>query len=96
MLAGHIKDLVRLETLERFRKGVELLRFGQVRQVSGVQDKRRRLRQRIDLGNGLAQRGSHIRVGIFVETDMTVADLYEAEVALDIADLLVHDVAQSK
>src|SRR5260370_42501106 len=64
--------------------------------VAGVQDERRRCRQRIHFGDRFAQGSGHISVRRLVEADMAVTDLYKAEVAFEIANLLAHDVAQGE
>ena len=48
-----------------------------MRQISGMNQEVRRLRQRIDLVDGNLQRSVHIGIGGLVESDVAVADLHE-------------------
>ena len=96
VLAGNVEDFLGLETLERLRQRVELFRLRQLRQIAGVQHECRRCGQRVHLGNRRAQRRGNVRVCVLVESDVAVADLHEAQVACHIADLALHDVAQSE
>ena len=80
MLARHVKHLARFASLQNLVQRVELLRLGEVSQVTGMQHEGRGVGERIDLGDCLAQCGSHVLICLFVEADMAVADLNEAEI----------------
>src|SRR5262249_29785091 len=82
MLAGHVKDLARLDIFEGLREGVEGARFLAMGEVPGVEEKGRRRLQRIDLGDGQVQRGHHVGIRRAFEADMRIANLYEAEIPL--------------
>src|SRR5436309_1746109 len=51
-------------------------------EISGVQDELRLALQRADLVDRCLQRGGYIRIGGFIKSNMTVADLREADSAL--------------
>jgi hypothetical protein len=58
---------------------VELVRFGKMGDIAGMNHEGRLGRHRLHLGNGLAQRAERIRVSRLAEADMAVADLQEGE-----------------
>ena len=60
VLAGHVEDLADLDPLEDLGDGVELLRLREVGEVAGVDQEVGRLRQRVDPGHGLLERGGHV------------------------------------
>ena len=60
---------------------VELVRFGKMGDIAGMNHEGRLGRHRLHLGNGLAQRAERIRVSRLAEADMAVADLQEGEPA---------------
>src|SRR5271165_3899206 len=82
VLAWHVEDLVDLDPLEDLGDGVELLGCRKVGEVAGVDQKIGSLRQCVDPGDGLLQRGGHaLLVRVFAEADVAVADLDEREAA---------------
>src|SRR5580658_2705660 len=81
VLARNVEDAAGFEALERFRQSVKLFPLGKLCEVAGVQNERGRRWQRVDLGNRLAQRCRHIRVGVLVESDVAIAYLHETQVA---------------
>jgi len=58
---------------------VELRRLRQVREIAGVQHERGEFRFRFDLSDRRAQRRRDVGIGRFVESDVGVADLDEAQ-----------------
>src|SRR5579862_5290963 len=94
MFAGNIEDALGLQALERFGQRVELRRFREMSEVAGMQNERRGRRQCIHFGNRFTQGGGHVRIGRLIETDMAIADLNEAEVALEVTHVVLHDIAQ--
>src|SRR5512135_280262 len=79
MLTGHEERLVGLQLPHRLGKRVELVRLGEMREVTGMHDEVGCHGLRVDLGNGLAQRRRYIGVGCLVEADMRITQLHEAE-----------------
>src|SRR5581483_3857630 len=61
---------------------VELLRLREMADVASVEEKIGRFRQRVDLGDSRLQRADNVLVRLLAESDMAVADLDEAEIAL--------------
>src|SRR5262249_10229587 len=80
VLARHVKDLLGFAALQNLLQRVELLGFGEMRQVAGVQHERGRVGQRVDFGHRLAQRRGDVLVRLLAEADMAVADLNKAEI----------------
>src|SRR5713101_8084902 len=80
VLAWHVKDILCSATLENLIEGVELLRLRQLRNVSRVNEERWRGWHRVDAIKSNFEGRSHIFVCLFVEADMTVADLQKAKV----------------
>ena len=83
VLAGNKEDIFGAGALQQLVHGVELFRFREMTDVSGVQDERGRHRQRVDLVHGGLQRANHVGVRGFVETHMAIADLNETEFSLE-------------
>ena len=81
MLARHIEHLLGAAILEHLFQRVEFPRFGQVREIAGMQEEFRRFRQGVDARDGFAKRGGDVHVGGFVESDMAVADLHKMQLA---------------
>src|SRR6185437_16802404 len=78
VLAGDVENLFRANLFERLLRSVELYGLGKLRYVAGVQHKCRRRRQRVNFGDGLAQRAHNIGIRGLVEANVTVADLHES------------------
>ncbi len=74
VLARYDMDLL-FQRLHRLIGVVELLVLRQMGDVTGVDDEGGLRRHRIDFGNRLLERAERVRIGGFVEADMTVADL---------------------
>ena len=86
VLAGHVENAIRLETLEHFVRCIELARLRELRDVAGVQNERGALRQRVHLVHCFLQSGGDILVRFLAEADVTVAHLHEEDaLALRIA-----------
>ena len=82
MLAGHVEDLADLDLLEDLGDGVELLGRREVGEVAGVDQEIGPLRQGVDPGHGLLERGGHgLLVRVLAEPDVAVADLDKREAA---------------
>ena len=79
VLAGHEEDLLGFAVLEHLLEIVELLGLRELREIAGVQDEIRRLRQRIDPRDGLAEGRGDIGIRRLVKADVAVADLHEVE-----------------
>src|SRR5262249_58290870 len=77
-----IEDPIRADTLQDLGDRIELSRLGQVRQVAGVEHEGRRPGHRVDLFHRLFESARHVDVRGLAETDVAVADLDEAEIAL--------------
>src|SRR5580704_7468002 len=82
VLARNIENLFGTNALECLIERIEFRWLREVAQIARVKDKRRWLVESVNLRNGFAQRGSDVRVGRFVEANMTVANLDETQVAL--------------
>ena len=79
MFARHAVDFARAERAMKLIDRVELFGLGQMRQVAGVQHEGGPLRQRVDLGDGLAIGLRHVPVRVTAEAQVAVADLDERE-----------------
>ena len=75
VFAGNIEDLIGLYTFEDLGKRIEFLRFRKVRQIAGMDHKRRPSRKRVNFIDRRLQRVGNVRVRIFTKTDVRVADL---------------------
>jgi hypothetical protein len=51
---------------------------------------------RVDLGYGFTQGSRHVWIGRFIEADMTITDLHEAEISSEVFYLLLQYLAESK
>ena len=77
MFARHIEHPVSFCGLQQLIRRIELFRSGEMGNVAGMEQKRRRDRQGVDFGDGCLQSARHIRVGRLAEPDVAVADLRE-------------------
>ena len=82
MLAGNVIHLARLRTLEHLGRGIELVRCRKLCNITRVNQKCGLLFQGIDSVHGLLESLRHILVRLFVESDVAVTDLDEAEYTL--------------
>src|SRR5437868_768885 len=80
MLTRYKKYIFCFAALEHLIKRVELLRFGQLGDVSRVNEKRRWRRHRINAIERNLERLRHIFVCLFAEADVTIANLEKAKV----------------
>src|SRR6266404_5178077 len=81
MLAGNVIHLARLRTLKHLRRRVELVWCRKMCNIASVNQKCGLLFQSVDSVHGLLESLRNILVRLFVESDMTVTDLDEAEYA---------------
>src|SRR6478752_9469355 len=79
VLPGHIEDAIRLYTFQHFVRRVELVGFGELRDVAGVEHEGRLLWERVELRYGLLESGGDVLVRLLAEADVTVADLREED-----------------
>src|SRR5215216_3376282 len=84
VLAGYVINLAGSGSPENLRRGVELFRRCQVRDVAGVNQKRRLILERIDLVDCLCKCLRDVMIWVLVKTDMAVADLDKAEAAISL------------
>ena len=89
MLTGHIEDLAGLHAFQDLVQGVEFPGFRKLTEVAGVKHECGRHWQGIDFCNRFLQGGGYIWVGRLIEADMAVADLQEAQFALQRFDIVV-------
>ena len=80
MLARNIKYILCFAALEHLIERVELFRLRQLRDVSGVDQKRRRSRHRVDAVQRDPERFSDIFVRVFAEADVAVTDLKKTQI----------------
>jgi hypothetical protein len=78
MSAGHVKGFSNLGSLYDLLRGIELSRLLRVADIADVQQIGRG-RKPIDFVERQIQCSGYIMVGSLVESDVAVADLYEAE-----------------
>src|SRR5262249_49710922 len=81
MLTRHIEDFAGLDALQVLLKRIEFFRLRKMTQVTRMQDKLRPGRQTVNLGDRFLESSDDILVRVFVEPDVAVADLNEAEIA---------------
>src|SRR5437899_3118506 len=77
MLAGNMENVFGSAALKYFIKGVELLRLRQLRDISCVDQERRRRRHRVNAIESNLKCFGHIFVRLLVKADMAIADLQE-------------------
>ena len=80
MLSGNIESVLGPAALENLIEGVELLRLRQLRNISRMNEERRRRRHGVDAIESNLERLRHIFVCLFAEADVAIADLQEAKV----------------
>src|SRR5579863_3021851 len=80
MLAGHVEQLT--PRAEKLAERVELLWFGGVGEVAGVDEEIGLCWARVDFAERGPERRGDVGIGGFAEADVAVADLDEAEVGL--------------
>src|SRR4030095_9151175 len=80
MLAGNIENVSGSAALKYFIEGVELLRLRQLRDISCVNQERRRGRHRVNAIESNLKCLGNILVRVLVKPDMAVADLQKAEI----------------
>src|SRR5262249_10287323 len=78
-LARDEVDAIDVELAEQLLRLVEFRRLGQVRDVAGMNDELRALRQSIYVRDGAAQRADHVGICLLVESKVCGADLYEGD-----------------
>src|SRR5213593_2847240 len=81
VLAWHEEHVLGPAALQHLIKRVELLRFGELGDVSGVNEKRRRRRHCVNSVESDLERFGHVFIRILGKADVTVADLQEAQVS---------------
>src|SRR5436309_16105350 len=81
MFARNEEHVLGSAALQHLIKRVELLWFSQLCDVSGVNEKRRRRRHRVDAIESDLERFGHVFIRILGKADVTVADLQEAQVS---------------
>ena len=82
VLTGHKERIFGRGRLQQLVYGIEFLGFGEVADITGVKEKFRERRQRIDFIDCRLQRSHHVRIGGLVEAHVAVADLHEAQLPL--------------
>ena len=64
VLARHRVDAVDADLAQQVARAAELLGLRQVADVAGVDDERRRVRQRVDVGDRAAQAADDVGIGV--------------------------------
>src|SRR5438876_5980290 len=80
MLSGNVENVLGSAALQHFIEGVELLWLRQLRDISRMNEERRRRWHSVDAIEGNLESLRHILVRLFTESDVAVADLQKAEV----------------
>src|ERR1044072_4118652 len=80
MFSGNVENIFGSAALESLIERVELLRFRQLRNVSCVNQKRRRGRNGIDAIKSKLEGGGNILVCLLVKANVAVADLQKTEI----------------
>ena len=80
VLAGHVERAADLGPADDLIAGVELLGFGEMRDVAGVQEQGGALGQGVYFSDGSFERGGDVLIRRLVEADVAVAELDESEV----------------
>ena len=68
-----------VDFLQHLARLAEFLGFRQVAHVAGVHDEGRRLRQRVDVGDRVAEAGDDVGIGFLAKADVRIADLHERQ-----------------
>ncbi|HUI56384.1 MAG TPA: hypothetical protein VLY04_15520 [Bryobacteraceae bacterium] len=82
VLAGYVESRAGTDRGENRAGGGELLGFRKMADIAGMDEEGRWFSHRIYFGDGGLQSALDVGVGLFVEADVAVADLNEAQVAL--------------
>ena len=80
VFAGHVEGAVGLDRLHDFRHRVELLRLGEVSQITRVQHQGGTCSQGIDAGGSQLKRCDHVGVNPLAEPHVTIAELSEGKI----------------
>jgi hypothetical protein len=92
MLTRYVVNLLRFCGFEHLIHVVELIRFGIMTQIAGVNNKIRRSLQSIDFVHGCTESADNVRIRGLVKADVAVADLNEMKLSSDVFGVLAESL----